>query len=107
VIPVKVLPQAEHDISNAARWYEERLPERRGGFLASYRAAVERAARFPHSGSPVRDLRAPFQVRRFWLRDFPYAVIIAVLPHLLVVFALSHERQDQKHWRKRVAKVLR
>ncbi len=107
MIEIKLLPEADHDIASAALWYEHYRPERRAAFLREYRATVERALRFPHAGSPIVDLKAPFLVRRFWIKEFPYSLMVAIMPTRLVIFALTHEKQDAKHWRRRLAKVLR
>jgi plasmid stabilization system protein ParE len=104
MIEIKLLPEAEHDVASAALWYEHHLPERRAEFLRAYRATVEHAVRLPHSGSPIRDIKAPFVVRRFWFSGFPYALMagfqalaqaprqslalaLAKLPALILVFS--------------------
>jgi plasmid stabilization system protein ParE len=69
MIEIKLLPEADHDVASAALWYEHYHPERRAAFLREYRATVERPLRFPHAGSPIVDLKAPFLVRRFWIKE--------------------------------------
>ncbi len=107
MIEISILDEADEDIARAAAWYQEHRPERLQKLLIEYRATVERAIRFPHMGSPITDIKPEFVARRFWLKDFPYAVMIGVLPKKIVIFAITHERQDEKQWRRRLAKVLR
>lgn len=107
MIEISVLDEADEDMVRAATWYQEHRPERLPKLLSEYRATVERAIRFPHLGSPVTEIKPEFVARRFWLKDFPYAVMIGVLPRKLVIFAITHERQDEKHWQRRLVKVLR
>ncbi len=89
-------PEAEADLAEAFRWYEER---RRGlgyEFLRAARvalAAVERhPAQFPVAVDDIR--KAP-------LRRFPYLVYFVVLEQGVSVLAVMHGRRHPQRWQER------
>ncbi len=74
-----VLPDAEQDISQAYRWYEERSPG-----LAS----IERN---PTLRQTIDDL-----TRRALVRRFPYAIYYFLEGDRIAVLACFHVRRDPK-----------
>jgi hypothetical protein len=65
--------------------------EQREGFglklLDAYDAVIERALKFPNSGTRF-DLKSGFEVRRFQLQRFRYSVFAALVGDELVVFCV-------------------
>jgi hypothetical protein len=55
----------------------------------------------------VRGLPVRYEVRRFLLGRFPYAVYIAYLPLELLIVAVAHQHRKPGYWRKRLAKAKR
>ena len=87
---------AEADITEAARWYEQRSPGLGSEFLRAIDVALAEIARMPER-YPVVHGRA----RRALLRRFPYAVFFVPRPDLVSVIACLHARRDPRHWRER------
>ena len=83
MLPFRVLREARRELLEVARWYkqEDGLPLARD-FGAKYRAQVHHARQLPRSGHLVSRMPPDidFEVRRFLLERFPYAVIVACLP---------------------------
>jgi toxin ParE1/3/4 len=102
----RVLVEAKHELASAAAYHEEQ----REGFglklFDEYDAVIERALKFPGSGTPM-DLKSGFEVRRFQLRRFRYSVFAAVVGGELVVFGVSHHRRRPGYWAERLKKVER
>jgi plasmid stabilization system protein ParE len=62
------------------------------------------ALRFPHTGKHVREV-AELELRQHFLDRFKYTLVLAVLPHELVVVAFHHQRQDAKYWKPRLTNI--
>jgi hypothetical protein len=97
---------AKHELASAAAYHEEQ----REGFglklFDEYDAVIERALKFPSSGTRV-DLKSGFEVRRFQLRRFRYSVFAAVVGDEFVVFCVSHHKRKPGYWAKRLKKIER
>ena len=91
--------EAEADIAEAARWYEDRLPGLGWDFVLEMRAAIRRAAMTPHSFLRVR--KQP-EVRRVLTRRFPYRVFFIVRDDAVIVFCVMHAARHERHWRARL-----
>ena len=90
-----VRPEAEGDILDAALWYEGREVGLGLELTAEIRAAVERALENPLA---YLLLRKQPHVRRILARRFPYRIFYVVRPDAMIVFAVLHAAQDERHW---------
>ena len=68
-------------------------------FLSSVREAIEKVATHP-TAHPIVDPETG--TRRIRLKGFPYRVFYLVEPTRLVVFAITHDRRDQRVWHNRI-----
>jgi len=94
---LKILPQAELDISDAAAWYEER----RGGlgeeFLDEVDSVVQRVIKNPFQFPKVKN-----DIRRALLRRFPCSVYFGVVGETVELIAVLHQHRDPRTWEKRI-----
>ena len=97
--PVLVKPAARDDAVVAARWYRDLSPVLADRFLSSVREAIEKVATYP-TAQPIVDSETG--TRRIRLKGFPYRVFYLVEPTRLVVFAITHDRRDQRVWHNRI-----
>jgi len=100
--PIRTEPEADEELLEAARWYEQR---RRGlglDFLAAIGAAVELIQRYPAGGSRVPGVKDEVPARRLVLRRFPYAVVFLELEAEIRVLAFAHHRRRPGYWRERL-----
>lgn len=89
-------PEAEADLSEARRWYEEKRAGLGDRFLMSVEAVFDRICRHPELHAIVyRDLRMAL------VRRFPYAVIYRVDDDQITVIAVYHARRNQRGWQLR------
>jgi plasmid stabilization system protein ParE len=83
-------PEAEIDIENAARWYEQ---ERRGlgiDFVLAVQACLDAIEAAPLSFQKVHG-----EVRRWFLARFPYSVYFEVVGDQIEILAVFHGKQDE------------
>lgn len=91
--------EAEADIAEAARWYEDRQPGLGLEFVAEIRAATHHALGWPLAHRLMR--RRP-QVRRVLAERFPYRVFYIVREDVVVVFAVIHAARHDRAWKERL-----
>ncbi|MEN6578650.1 MAG: type II toxin-antitoxin system RelE/ParE family toxin [Phycisphaerales bacterium] len=94
--PITFHPDADAEINEAARYYEDRSP----GLGPELLSEVERALGLI-SRDPEAWRRIGKRVRRRSLWRFPYNVIYAVYPDRIRVVAFAHQRRRPFYWRKR------
>ncbi len=90
-------PQAEAELLEARRWYNEQL----AGFGETFAAAVDSTI----TGivrNPLVYPRIHGDMRRALVKRFPYAVYFHVLPEELVVLAVMHGRRHPRRWQARL-----
>ena len=93
---VRLRPEAEADLEDAARWYEDR---RRGlgsefldEVLSTLRAIAER---------PDRYARVEGAIRRAVTARFPFGIFYVVEEPGTVVVAILHSSRDPSRWKGR------
>lgn len=88
-----VRPEAEADLAEAFRWYEERRPGLGERFLLSVEAALSTIRRNPRAFPVVHK-----QVRRALLRRFPYGVFYLSDAETVVIVAVFHAKRHPSRW---------
>ena len=86
---IRVLPEAESDILDAYRWYEERTE----GLGSEFLRAVDASLAFIRR-NPLAYHRVHKDMRRVLLRKFPYGLFYVVESDVMVVLACFHVRRD-------------
>ncbi|MBC8029729.1 MAG: type II toxin-antitoxin system RelE/ParE family toxin [Pyrinomonadaceae bacterium] len=97
-----IRPEAEADIIKAAVWYEAREPGLGLGFTSEIHAAIERAFQTPLL---YLHLRETPHVRRILVRRFPYRAFYIVRVDAIVLFAVLHAAQHERHWEQRMKEL--
>lgn len=97
---VVLLPEAEEDIDEAAKWYEEQRPGLGLEFIAVVDTFLRRLAKshLVHAAWSS----AP-RYRRAVLHRFPYVVFYEVRADTVEVAACAHARRMPGYWRTRTA----
>lgn len=91
-LPVTVHPEAEAEVRDAARWYEQRQTGSGLALLAATDVALESIEEWPHSGSPVEQVRPGREVRRMAVDRFRYGLVYVVHEDHAHVVAFAHNR---------------
>ena len=102
MLRVRVLDEARREYAEAIGWYREEDLDVARDMVTEYVARVRRARQLPRSGTLVPGLSVRYEVRRFLLGRFPYAVYIAYLQHELVIVAVAHQHRKPGYWHKRL-----
>ena len=92
-------PDAEAELTEAARFYEDRMPTLGAQFLDAIDQAVAVVV-----SAPGRWPLIEADVRRFLLRRFPFAIYYRVLPDHLRILAVKHHRRHPRYWHCRLEK---
>jgi plasmid stabilization system protein ParE len=96
VIEVIFRPEAEEEVLQAYRWYEELHSGLGEEFLRCVEAVVEQISRFPEAFATVHR-----NIRRGLTRRFPYGVFYIVEGEQAVVLAVFHGSRNPRVWRNR------
>lgn len=78
-------PDAESELIEAARFYNERVPDLGGNFLDAVDEAVGQISRDPRQFPKVRD-----DIQRARVRRFPYCVYFRCLPEAIRILVVKH-----------------
>ena len=85
-----VRPEAKHDITEAARWYESKKIGLGLEFVDEIASVFDRVARGPKMYAV-----AYLELRRALAKRFPYAVYFKIHEASVIVMAVLHQRRDQ------------
>ena len=88
-----VRSQAEADIAEAFRWYEQRSAGLGTEFLRAVDVTFATIARTPHLFPKLHQ-----DVRRARLRRFPYGVFFIERSGAISVLAVMHAHRDPRRW---------
>ncbi|MBI3014373.1 MAG: type II toxin-antitoxin system RelE/ParE family toxin [Candidatus Tectomicrobia bacterium] len=94
------LPEAEEEFREAARYYENEAPGVGVAFVAEVRRAITSIIENPYAAPAVGS-----GIRRKVLSHFPYNVLYAVEPELIVIVALAHQRRRPRYWQTRIRQL--
>jgi plasmid stabilization system protein ParE len=92
------LPEAEDKFREAARYYETEALGVGVAFVAEVRRAVNWIIENPYAavGSGVRSKP---------LNHFPYNILYAVEPDLILIVAVAHQKRRPRYWRARIKQI--
>lgn len=86
-------PKAQHDIREAAAWYESQAKGLSSEFLRAIALNLGHVERNPLLFAEVFP-----DVRRIGLRRFPYSLFYRVHDPLITVLACLHQHRDPQDW---------
>lgn len=91
-----ITAEAEKDLADSWRWYEDQRAGLGDEFLLCVEAAFELACRQPMA-SPIVEA----DIRRVLIRRFPYGVFFIVEPERVMVLSVAHAARDPEVWKER------
>lgn len=92
-----IAPEAEQDIGEAYRWYEDRRPGLGDEFLSCVDACIQQICRMPELHAKAHE-----EYRRALIRRFPYAVFYEYAGGTATVYCVFHTSRDSEKWRRRL-----
>jgi len=94
------LPEADQEFREAARYYETEAPGVGVAFVAEVRGAVRSIIENPYAAAAVTA-----GIRRTVLKHFPYNILYAIGPGLIVVVAVAHQKRRPRYWQSRIRQI--
>jgi plasmid stabilization system protein ParE len=91
---VRLRPEAEHDLSDAAAWYEEQLSGLGHQFLDAVLTALFSIAEAPRKYPLVHR-----NTRRALMHRFPFGVYYRIENATCVVLAVMHGSRNPRQWK--------
>ena len=91
-------PDAETELIEAARFYEQRVVSLGADFLGDADAAVLRIQEAPKRWRILEG-----DVRRYLMQRFPFAIYYRVLPEHIRILAFANHSRHPDYWRYRLA----
>ena len=92
-----VVPDADDEFLEAARWYERRRAGLGGEFIDAVDGRIDRIRDAPDGYESLGD-----GVRRAPVGRFPYSIVFRASASRVVVLAIPHDSQDDRVWKRRV-----
>ena len=89
-------PEAQEEFDAAAARYARIRSSLGDAFVDRVEAATSRAVRAPATGAPMGS-----NLRRVFVKRFPYFVLYAVEEPRIYIVAVAHFRQRPGYWRRR------
>ena len=93
---IRFHPAAKREMIESARFYEEREEGLGLDFLDEVEAYVARIEENPHLGGAVTG-----DLRRRYLRRFPFFLIYSTTPELVLLLAVAHTSRKPGYWEDR------
>ncbi len=94
--PVRLLLEAEDDLSEAAAFLEERVQGLGVDLTVEVEHAIARLEENPYVGPPLAR-----GVRKLRVNRFPYNLVYRILPDEVLILAVAHHRRRPSFWRSR------
>jgi plasmid stabilization system protein ParE len=95
-LPVVWVPEADADLKESRKWYEDIRRELGERFALAIEATIDAIAENPLQFPVVYRGR-----RRAGVRRFPYGIFFEVQEHRIVVIACFHGRRNPRRWQSR------
>lgn len=95
-VEVRLRPEAEQDLLEAALWYETNEPGLGGQFLDQVQATLRAIAEQPGAYAALHN-----SVRRALVRRFPFGVFYQIDNGGVVVIAILHGSRHPRSWTRR------
>jgi toxin ParE1/3/4 len=97
----RLLPEADHEFSEIAQWYENLRQGLGEQFISESIDAFLAIEQHPRRFSKCR-YRSSHELRQCRLVHFPHAVIYEVLENECTVIAIAHPARRPNYWRDRL-----
>ena len=90
---VRLLPPAEQEMFDAARYYELQAPGLGQDFLDKVELALQDLVNSSERWPIVQD-----DIRRRLIRRFPYSLLYKIDQDAVVILAVMHQRRHPSYW---------
>ncbi|HEY2414708.1 MAG TPA: type II toxin-antitoxin system RelE/ParE family toxin [Pirellulaceae bacterium] len=98
---LRVAEAAEDELVDGAAWYDEREVGLGDQFIEEYRDAILRIQASPGMYARLETTRSRRNLRRCFLKRFPYYVGYELFEDEIVVLAVAHTKRRPNYWIRR------
>ena len=102
MIGLGLAPEALHELSAAAAWYESKREGLGTELLDEVEEVLPRIAAMPESFPRLLDVPDDLEIRRALLPRFPYALVFLRVLGGAQVIAVAHTKRRPGYWLNRV-----
>lgn len=101
-LPVRFHPEAQHEILQALQWYQKHHSilkmELEEDLIETLHEFLDR----PGIGALISNTDSQWEVRKYLLRRYPYALVVVLAPDNPTVLAFTHLKRKPHYWQKRL-----
>jgi len=91
-------PEAALEYEEAVRYYRARSVKLAARLNTEVRAAIGKVVQAPQRWGVLED-----DVRRCFVRVFPYRVLYTIEPNFVLIIAIAHSKRAPGYWKHRLA----
>lgn len=95
--PITLHPDADAELTEAARYYELRQSGLGSDLLEEVERALDQILAYPEASQKIGT-----RIRRKRLWRFPYNLVYAAYPERIRILAFAHQKRRPYYWRKRL-----
>jgi plasmid stabilization system protein ParE len=95
-VEVRLRPEAEEDLEEAATWYESQRPGLGQQFLDEVLTALATLSELPLGYAVIYR-----NTRRVWMKRFPFGIFYQVESDGVIVIAIIHGSRHPRRWQGR------
>jgi plasmid stabilization system protein ParE len=99
---LRVLPEARVDSIESALWYHREQAGLGQLLLNEIEFAIQRIGDFPKSYPRWALYDGPDDIRRFFVKRFPYSLIYRYRPEETLIVAVAHMSREPFFWLERI-----
>lgn len=93
------LSEAENEMLEAAKYYEDQAPDLGMDYLSEVEHAVRTIEEAPATWPVIEG-----ELRRRLIRRFPFGILYRIEPKEIVIVAVAHLKRRPGYWRERIKK---
>jgi len=97
MLDMRFHPDVEQEVDSAYAWYETQVTGLGEDFLHELENGLVSVQTMPETWTVVIP-----GFRRYLLQKFPYGIIYQIVPHAVLVVAVTHLNRKSGYWQQRV-----
>ena len=94
---ISIQPEAEYDLEEAYKWYEEKSRGLGSEFIRAFDASLSAIQRSPFACPVIYR-----EIRRKLMRRFPYGIFYVLESETIYIIACFHVKRDPRQWQRRL-----
>jgi toxin ParE1/3/4 len=97
-VNVRLLPEAQEDLLQAAHWYEDRQSGVGAKFLQAYEDSLRSVMEWSSTRSQLETVQTERDIQRIRFKRFPYVIVFERFQDDLYILAIAHTSRRPSFW---------